>query len=60
VHPSRVGDVEHHQHAMTVPGLSLSAEPSALYRFGSEALGGWLIDLPGDLDCRRRETLTDD
>src|SRR6516162_8328152 len=29
--PSRVGDVEHHQHAMTAPGLRLSAEPSAHY-----------------------------
>ena len=27
VHPSRVGDVEHHQHAMTASGLGLSAEP---------------------------------
>jgi hypothetical protein len=31
---SRVGDVEHHQHAMTVLGLSLSAEPSAHYPIG--------------------------
>src|SRR5262249_13537221 len=29
--PSRVGDVEHHQHAMTASGLRLSAEPSAHY-----------------------------
>jgi hypothetical protein len=29
--PSRVGDVEHHQYAMTASGLSLSAEPSAQY-----------------------------
>jgi hypothetical protein len=29
VHPSWVGDVEHHQHAMPPPVLSLSAEPSA-------------------------------
>ena len=32
VHPSRVGDYEHHQHAMTTPGLSFSAEPLAHYR----------------------------
>jgi hypothetical protein len=31
--PSRAGDVEHHQHAMTTPGLGLSsAEPLAHYR----------------------------
>jgi hypothetical protein len=36
VHPSRVGDFEHHQHAMTAPGLSLSAEPSAHYRGGAQ------------------------
>jgi hypothetical protein len=38
MHPSRVGDVEHHQHAMTTSGLSLSAEPSAHYRL-SERTG---------------------
>jgi hypothetical protein len=31
---SRVGDVEHHQRAMTAPDLSLSAEPSAHYLAG--------------------------
>jgi len=33
---SRVGDVEHHQRAMTAPDLSLSAEPSAHYLRGTE------------------------
>lgn len=34
VHPSRVGDERHHQHAMTAPGGRLIAEPSAHYRLG--------------------------
>ena len=32
VHPSRVGDVRHHQHAMTAQAARLIAEPSAHYR----------------------------
>src|SRR6516225_11207731 len=38
--PSRVGDIQHHQHAMTAPGLSLSAEPSAHYRLREHPIAG--------------------
>ena len=46
--PPRVSDVEHHQHTMTVPGLTLSAEPSAHY------LKSFQCESAHTLPCRRK------